>query len=438
MPLGRPTCFLRPRGKTFALGSTRHPRMQDTAPLFLLSAYVHPPETNDSSPETARIAAPDLDSLGTVAFRHAGWASWRRRVRTALVATAQPAARVDSFDACGSHAWLAVNPQDRTKYKLTCDRCHDRFCTPCANERSRTTARVISEFIADKEVRFLTLTLRTEDEPLAASVARLIACFRKLRGRPYWKRHTFGGASFLEVKWNAESDRWHPHLHILQTGRFMERKALSTEWYACTGDSYVIDIRAVKDNAKAATYVAKYATKGYSASIFHDHARLEEAILALKGVRLMMCFGTWRGFVITDPTNPEHWEPVTSLSNIRSLAEHGSQWAIRLLQHLANPDSYHTPGPIPDRECEALGLPAPPPIVPIPPADLPELDLTKTEFICAIPDNDSPSTHTPWRSRDERRTIAADANARARALYNGFAPVLNSGSAQTRFSRKTT
>jgi hypothetical protein len=371
--------------------------MKDTVQTRPTSASVHPPEINVEQPKDAQIAAPDEKELGTVAFRHAGWATWRNRVKAALANTAQPEARQNAFENCGSHAWLAANTADPTKFKITCDRCHDRFCLPCANERARRAARVIHEFTAKKELRFLTLTLRTEDEPLAESLHRLIACFRKLRNRPFWRRHAFGGAGFIEVKWNAESNRWHPHIHVLQEGRFMERSALAAEWYHCTGDSYVIDIRAIKDPARAAAYVAKYATKGYSSSIFHDKAKLEEAITALHGRRLMLVFGKWRGFAINDDENPEHWDPVTSLSNIRDLATRGSRWAQTLLQHLADPDSYATPGPMPTAEALQLGLPPPPPPL--------------------VYDN---ATHTTWTA-DAARSVGADLPAVDRRPTQPFA-----------------
>jgi len=334
--------------------------MDTPVPVPLTSASVHPPETNVEPNSGALIAAPTAETLATVAFRHAGWKAWRERVKTALALTGQSTSRQTAFEQCGANAWLSECKEVPGTYRIACDRCHDRFCLPCANERSRRTARVISDFIKPKTLRFLTLTLRNTGQSLADSLARLVASFRKLRNRPYWKQHVTGGASFIECKWIAQSQNWHPHLHILTEGRFMEREKLKTEWYAVTGDSYVIDIRLIKDTARAAEYVAKYATKGYSSSVFHDQARLEEAVTALAGKRLMMCFGRWRGFVITDAENPEHWEPVCPLSNIRELARAGSTWALALFRHLANPHDFGPPGRMPAAECMALDKPPPP------------------------------------------------------------------------------
>lgn len=330
--------------------------------MLILSASVHPPETNVDEPETSSVTPPEDTSVGTITFRHAGWKAWRHRVRDALVATSASQTRIAAFDQCGDHAWLAQNKEAPGNFKITCDHCHDRFCVPCTNERSRRTARVIATYIAGKTLRFLTLTLRTGEEPLADSLTRLTAAFRKLRNRPFWKQHVTGGTSLVEIKWNAQSNRWHPHLHIICQGRFMEQKTIAAEWFTVTGDSWIVDIRLVKDTARAAEYVAKYATKGYSSSIFHDNAKLEEAITALAGRRLMMCFGTWRGFSITDPENDETWEQVTSLAQIKSLAECGQRWAVALLQHLANPRDWASPGPMPPGVAQQLGLP--PPIIP--------------------------------------------------------------------------
>lgn len=309
---------------------------------------VHPPETNVEIQEDADGTSAETYPGGPKLFLHSGWHHDRDRVHIAFLATGQSNSRIQAFDACGSHAWLAQNKERPNEYCVTTDRCHDRFCTPCANAQAARVARGLAAFAKLRTLRFITLTLRTNGEPLRESLDRLVAAFRKLRQREFWKRHVTGGAAFLEVKYNETATRWHPHLHILAEGRYLDQGILRTEWNACTGDSWIVDVRAVKDRSKTLGYVAKYATKGYDHSVFETPATLNEAITALHGRRLMMCFKSWRGFKLADHENDEHWEPVAPLADIRRHADAGDPWAVAILDHLRNPNEVPSPGPPPD------------------------------------------------------------------------------------------
>jgi len=309
---------------------------------------VHPPETNVEAADDAHGTSSETYRGGRSLFLHSGWHHDRERVHIAFLATGQANSRIQAFDTCGSHAWLAQNKDRPNEFCVTTDRCHDRFCTPCANAQAARVARGLAQFAKLRTLRFITLTLRTNGEPLRDSLDRLVAAFRKLRQREFWKRHVVGGAAFLEVKWNETATRWHPHLHILAEGRYLDQSILRTEWNACTGDSWIVDVRAVKDKARTLDYVAKYATKGYDHSVFDTPATLNEAIVALHGRRLMMCFKSWRGFKLADDDNDEHWEPLAPMTDIFRHADANEPWAVAILEHLRNPNEVPSPGPPPE------------------------------------------------------------------------------------------
>lgn len=165
--------------------------------------------------------------------------------------------------------------------------------------RSRTHSLIranLLEAVKDREIRFLTLTLKSTDEPLRLTVTRLHAYFRQLRRRPLFSKRVVGGAAFVEVTRNAQTNLWHAHLHCLVEGKFMPKEALSRDWLAITGDSYVVDIRRPLSTAGVANYVTKYVTKPFNPG---DKTNLKDLTMAARGLehaKLASTFGSWRRF----------------------------------------------------------------------------------------------------------------------------------------------
>jgi len=142
---------------------------------------------------------------------------------------------------------------------------------------------------------FITLTLCGKREPLAELIDRLYKSFRYLRSHPTWSDKVDGGAAFLEVKWSDKAQRWHPHLHIVADGKFIDQGELSNAWRSITKDSFIVDVRRIRNKEHAARYVTKYASKPLNTSFSDTPKLLDEAVIALKGRRLCLCFGTWYG-----------------------------------------------------------------------------------------------------------------------------------------------
>jgi hypothetical protein len=320
---------------------------------------VHPPETNPELPPTCSPALsiealsapadsdPPRHDLPTVNFRHSGWQPTRNRVWSALQDANVSDSRLANFELCGFNAWVYESAEEPGRYRVACDRCHDRFCLPCGAERSRVIAANVLERLGKAPARFLTLTLAARDEPLADTVTRLYKCFARLRTRKLWKQSVTGGVAFLEVKRSRDARHWHVHLHALVQGRYLHNHALSATWRKITGDSYVVDIRLVTSHDNATRYVAKYASKPLDPTTTRDPAALSEAIVALTGRRLCLTFGTWRGVSLTDPPDPETWTPIGPLVNILERAAAGDDDARSILATLKGTNLCQHPRPPP-------------------------------------------------------------------------------------------
>lgn len=313
-------------------------------------------ETNVERPLISSNTSAEDATERELGFRHAGWAPTRRLVlsvfdklwRADAIAKAEgrsynqgtaprpvmSLSRLDAIESCGGTAWLMQSKADPTRFKVSCNRCHDRFCIPCAGERAFHIRSKLHEKITCGVQRFITLTLRHTDSGLREQLDHLYQSFRRLRQRTAWKETVEGGIAFCEIKWSVKSQKWHPHLHILCHGKYLPQKTLADEWYAATGTSWMVDIRIVKDTHKVAEYVSKYVTKGYDRSVYATESVLAEAATALHGRRCVLTFGDWRGFVLNEKTTDEGWEVIERLSSLIRRAATGDETARLIVRAL--------------------------------------------------------------------------------------------------------
>ena len=293
-------------------------------------------------------------------FRHSGWRRTRDRVDAALKRTGAPIARICAFESCGVYAWVMRSKTNPNSFRLSTNRCHDRFCTPCAVERAKTVQAAIAERMGSDRYRLVTLTLKHSPESLAARLTELSDCFAKLRRVKFWTRAVIGGLAVTEIKINTDSGCWHAHLHLLVHGKYLDQKTLKEHWHRITGDSYIVDVRAVAMNGTGANYIAKYATKAFDHTVTTKDEWLDEAIRALRGRRLITTFGDWRGFALTvEEPSKEGWEMIADFDRVLALANANHDGALWLVQYfeslrgLAEPPAGDFPGiPEPgDEEC---------------------------------------------------------------------------------------
>ena len=293
-------------------------------------------------PRETPSAPVDLDSEGPaptdfdagITFRHSGWHRDRLKVYRAMQAAGFPQARLERFAVCGHNAWVVQHPEDPNIFRIHANTCRDRYCLPCGQARARTIAANLAAIVSRGTFRFITLTLKHSDAPLADQVDRLFASFRRLRETAIWKASQTGGVTFLEVKRSAGDGGWHPHLHVLSRGSYLKKRFLSEAWHTVTGDSFIVDITLVKHECEVTRYVTKYASKPMDPSTFRDADSLLEAIQSLKGRRLVSSFGDLRDAQLVLQNDSLDWIPVDTLARICVAAKNGDPDAVRIMENL--------------------------------------------------------------------------------------------------------
>lgn len=164
-----------------------------------------------------------------------------------------------------------------------------------------------------RKPKFITLTLKHSDDPLSVQLDTIYAAFKRLRNRKLWKSHIKGGMWLFQLTKSETSGQWHPHIHIIATGRYLPQSDLSLEWFKVTGTSNIVDIRAVRDAKKAAEYVARYATAPADLSkLAFDDAI--ECFDALAGRRMCGTFGVGKEIQLCPKKceDADEWEDVGS------------------------------------------------------------------------------------------------------------------------------
>ncbi|HEY2703035.1 MAG TPA: protein rep, partial [Candidatus Dormibacteraeota bacterium] len=228
------------------------------------------------------------------------------------------------------------------------DLCTNRLCHHRAKVRSRKLAARVHEMIGQLRGRgitryaLLTLTYR-DSEVLDGSVSRCWRDSRRLRQRKLWDQ-VLGCVGTIEIKRGKGSGRWHPHLHVLVArpsctclrGRRLDDSGptcahgkpwcphalnqccVSEAWGEITGDSYVVDIRAVHADEErsiegAVREVVKYCIKLTEVSS-KEREDGESAVLdlhrAIRSRRLLTTVGVFRG-----PAEPEDGSAGARLHN---------------------------------------------------------------------------------------------------------------------------
>ena len=180
--------------------------------------------------------------------------------------------------------------------------------------------------------RFITLTLRHTDAPLKQQIKRLYTSFQRLRKDKLWKNSQTGGIVILEVKWSKDTGQWHPHLHVISDGGYIQKSDLSNKWNEITGDSSIVDIKLLSAEKDAAHYLAKYVSKGTNNEVWQNEGAAEEWTIAMKGVRSATTFGTWRAFKLLARTpDSGTWVRVDSLNALYRRAAEGEEHAKHLI-----------------------------------------------------------------------------------------------------------
>lgn len=167
--------------------------------------------------------------------------------------------------------------------------CGNRFCPVCSvARRSRTLKRLraIINKVSPRRpysTKHLTLTI-PNSRSADAGAAYIVAAFRKLRQRLFWRRHVLGGAYALDI--TGSPGNWHVHIHCVLEAKFMPWRKILVEWKRVAKASGVF-IQEVPV-AHVLSHLTSYITKNDLPVAYQI-----EVSNALKNYRLFQTFGTW-------------------------------------------------------------------------------------------------------------------------------------------------
>ena len=204
---------------------------------------------------------------------------------------------------CRKFAWF-VQSKETNKLRVSSSRCKLRWCPICRDVSRMIVTTATEEWLKEQKYpKMITLTLMHSDDPLQLQIKRIYDCFLKLRRRAYFKNLITGGVWFFQLKFNPRTEQWHPHIHCLVAGKFLPHNKLKSLWHKITGDSYVVDIRPVKDLDSCAAEVARYATSPADLNAV-DLDQALEIYYATKHRRICGSWGTAKNIVLR-PKNVE-------------------------------------------------------------------------------------------------------------------------------------
>jgi hypothetical protein len=176
------------------------------------------------------------------------------------------------------------------------------LCPTCARIRSRKLQVELRDHVRGLKPisgygwKLLTLPVKTDDKTYRAALAKAVEAFSQLN-RMVLKKP--GSAAFRSVEFGPLDGN--VHVHCLYYGPRIPKQRIADAWLKYTGDSYIVDIRAVRDKKSgkileghnnvglgdAIDECTKYVTK--MAAV--EPAKLVEFWLAMRGRRMTQRYG---------------------------------------------------------------------------------------------------------------------------------------------------
>jgi hypothetical protein len=184
-------------------------------------------------------------------------------------------------------------------------RCKKLFCPDCAAERanrlSRQTEAKIAEAMQTNKGRLCLLTLTMKNAAtLDGGLSNLKKAFTQFKRKKVFKERIKGYFGGFEYTFNPKTNDFHVHLHlIILRGKFWNQSDISDAWRDVTGDSFIVDIREIKDAGKGVKEVCKYVVKSNDLMKMPDDKFLE-VVKMKKGTRLFISGGCFYN------VKPEH------------------------------------------------------------------------------------------------------------------------------------
>jgi hypothetical protein len=184
-------------------------------------------------------------------------------------------------------------------------RCKKPFCPDCAAERAtrlgNQTEAKIREVMKTTGGRLCFLTLTTKNAAtLDGGLVKLKKDFAKFKRFKDWKAHIKGYFGAFEYTFNPKTNDFHVHLHlIILRGKFWNQSDISDAWRDVTGDSFIVDIREIKDTHKGVKEVCKYPMKPADLMTMPDEKFLE-VVKMKKGTRMFVSGGCFYNVKLDD------------------------------------------------------------------------------------------------------------------------------------------
>jgi hypothetical protein len=184
-------------------------------------------------------------------------------------------------------------------------RCKKLICPDCASERavrlSKQTEAKIAEVMKTTSGRLCFLTLTIKNTPtFEAGLMKLKKDFAKFKRKKAFKQHIEGYFGAFEHTYNSKTKDFHVHLHlIVLRGKFWNQSNISDTWREVTGDSFIVDIREIKDIHKGVKEVAKYIVKSTDLMKMPDD-KFREVVEVKKGTRMFISGGCFYNVKLDD------------------------------------------------------------------------------------------------------------------------------------------
>ena len=177
-------------------------------------------------------------------------------------------------------------------HKMTTKYCNARWCTVCNRIRMAKMINAYSiPLLKLKDLHFVTLTKpNVKGKELSSEIDGMYRSWRAVNGNMR-KRYNqkIKGIRKLECTYNAKTDSYNPHFHILINGK-QSAKLLIDLWLKRnpTADRKGQDMRKAKDGSLIELF--KYTVKGIHKGKYHPEP-LDQIYQALEGRRTYQPFG---------------------------------------------------------------------------------------------------------------------------------------------------
>jgi hypothetical protein len=185
-------------------------------------------------------------------------------------------------------------------------RCKKLYCPDCAPERAtrlgNQTEAKIREVMKETKGRlcFLTLTVKNT-ATYEGGLVKLKKDFAKFKRQKSFKENVKGYFGGFDYTFNSKTNDFHVHLHlvILRGSKRWEQSDISKAWHEVTGDSFIVDIRKVKNIHKGVKELCKYVVKPSDLLTMPDE-KFREVVEMKKGTRMFISGGCFYNVKLED------------------------------------------------------------------------------------------------------------------------------------------